>query len=76
MESGSVELDQSTLEDLAPVLSKIDESIRLFASIAVAAEDEPEEVRERAIQTLDRYRRLRVLELDKKIDNALDAAEH
>ena len=76
VESGSVELDQSTLEDLAPVLSKIDESIRLFASIAVAAEDEPEEVRERAIQTLDRYRRLRVLELDKKIDNALDAAEH
>jgi hypothetical protein len=76
VQSGSVDLDERTLEDLGPVLSKIDESIRLFASIAVATEDEPEQVREKAMQRLDGYRILRVLRLDGQIDKALDEAKH
>ena len=71
-QSGEVELDETTWETLRPVLLRIDESIRLLGAIALDTEREAEAVREQARRTLERYRMLRVLRLDQKIDKALE----
>lgn len=72
VKSGDVDLDESTWEAFRPILSKIDDSIRLLASIASDRENEPEPVREEAKRALKGYKMLRCPDLEQKIDKALE----